>query len=322
MTGIGGWDGSAQSGIATFLKTPVIQDVTASELKTKGIKAAVFGIPFDGASFGRPGASMGPRAMRDASSNYGRYNRDYDVNFVRKLNLHDCGDSFIAVGDAKTTLENGAKVGSEIIKAGAIPVILGGEHSVTAAGTMAMDLALKGKYGFISFDTHLDCSPEIFGSRWNHGTHVARTLELNTFPGKNMVLFGMHGNNNDKRAYQFAEDNGITVFTMRNVWEMGLEKAINKSFEIITRDTDGFYLTIDIDVMEASQAPGTDSPTPFGLTTREMITTILPKFGLSNKLRAFDVNEVLPIYDPAGVTATTAVTFIIELLAAQATLIK
>ncbi|HUV53397.1 MAG TPA: agmatinase family protein [Dehalococcoidia bacterium] len=321
MTGIGTWGGLAQAGIATFLGAPVLQSVEENELRTRNIKAAVFGIPFDGGTLGRSGSSYGPRAIRDISCNYGHYHRDYDVNYFKKLNLHDCGDSFIAVGDVKATIENGASVASEILKAGAIPVILGGEHTVTAAGTMGIDKALKGKYGFISFDTHLDCAPDIDGNKWQHGSHVARTLEFKAFAGENMVLMGMRGTVNARASYRFAEENGITVFTMRQIFDIGLKSVVDQAFDIVTRGTDGFYLSIDMDALEASQTPGTDNPTPFGPTTREMITTVLPKFGLSNKLRGLDVNEITPVYDPSGITATTAVAFITELLAAQATLV-
>lgn len=320
MTGIGKWGGVAHAGIATLLGAKVPEKIEEEALKAKNIKAAAFGMPYEGSSLGRSGSSMGPRAIRDMSHNYGRYHAHYDVNYFKKLNLHDCGDSFVVIGDTEATMKNGASIAAEILKAGAIPIIMGGEHTVATAGTMGIDKALKGRYGFISFDTHLDCEPDVDGNRWNHGSHVARTAELKAFSGENMVLIGMRGTVNSVGAYQFAKDNGITVFTMYQIMDLGAKTVAAQALEIATRGTDGFYLSLDMDSLEASQTPGTENPTPFGITTREMITAFLPTFGLSDKLRGFDVNEIAPAYDHSGITATTAVTFIVELLAARASI--
>lgn len=313
------WGGVAHAGIVTFMGAPLLAEVSEKELRARNIKAAIFGIPFDGASYMRPGASLGPRAIRDTSAFF-PYHVDYDVDLLEKLNPHDCGDSFIAVGDAKATVENGASVASEILKAGAIPVILGGEHTITLAGTMAIDRTLQGRYGFIHFDAHTDSANEIDGNKWNNACQVSRTSELEAFPCENMVLIGVRGMLNSREDWQFLKENGITCFSMRQVLDIGLESAVDQALEIATRGTDGFYVTIDMDVLEAAHVPGA-YPTPNGITVREL-WSVLPKLGLNDKLTAFDVAEVNPLYDAGEITASTAAAIVAELLAARASIMR
>jgi len=293
-----------------------LDKVDAEEMRARKVKAAVFGVPFDGATLIRTGSQEGPRAIRNFGG--GAYHSDYDLNFVEKLNLHDCGDSIIAIGDAKKTVENGADVASEILKAGALPVILGGEHTITLAGTIAVDRVLKGKYGFIHFDAHLDAAKvEI---QYFHGSQVARTSELEAFSGENMVLIGRRGSMNPRSDQQYLKEIGATCFPMRQVVKTGLESVVDQALAIATRETEGFYLSIDMDVFEASHVPGAEAFTPFGITVREM-WPVLEKLGKNDKLVAFDVVEVAPSYDPSHLTAMTAGAIIQELLAARATIV-
>lgn len=312
------WGGRTRR-VGTFLMAPLLENVDEKKLRAKNVKAAVLGIPFDGASYARTGSMYGPQAIRNAATVW-HYHPDYDVNFFEKLNLHDCGDlnTWITLGDAKLTVENGASVVSEILKAGAIPVILGGEHTVTAVGTMAIDKTLKGKYGFIHFDAHLDADNELI--EWYHASQVARTSEFEAFPSENMVLIGNRGTFNSKSEYQFLKENNSTLFSMRQILNIGIESVVDQALEIATRGTNGFYLTIDMDVLEAAYVPGAEAFTPFGITVREL-WSVLPKLGLSDKLVAFDVVEVVPQYDPSGLTAMTAAAIIAELLAARATIV-
>jgi len=314
-----GYGGMTAAGISTFLGAPVLENVEEKELRSRNIKAAVFGVPFDGATLSRTGSSMGPRGIRNASAYFGHYHVDYDVNIFRKLNLHDCGDSFIALGDAKETMENGGSFAAEILKAGAMPVILGGEHTVTLAGTLGVDKALKGNYGFIHFDAHLDAQPATPGAlQWFHGSQVSQTAGLGAFDTKNMVLIGMRGTVNPQSHWEFCKEKGITVFTMRQVLDIGLEKVVDRALEIATKGTDGYYLSIDMDVLDPAFVPGAEAFTPFGLTLREL-WLVLPKLGANDKLKAFDVVEVVPRYDPSELTALTAAGIVVELLAAKAT---
>lgn len=314
-----GWNSVLHAGIATFMGAPLLEKVEEAELRKRNIKAGVIGIPFDSTTITRTGSTMGPRAIRDASCNFLSYHADYEIDIFEKLNLHDCGDSAVLPGNGKVTVENGARVVSEILKAGAIPIIMGGEHLVTVAGTMAVDRTLKGKYGFIMFDCHFDTAMDVGGEKWSHCCPVARTVEFDAFPAENVVIIGPRGAMNPKEELEFIKKNNIAYFTMHQILDIGIEKVVNQALEIATRGTQGFYLSIDMDSLEGAYTPGTCAPTPFGITARELIS-VLPKFGLNDKLIAFDVVEIAPQYDPSGVTAMTATYFIVELLATKATL--
>lgn len=316
-----GWDSVLHAGIATFMGAPLLEKVEEAEVRKRNIKAGVIGIPFDSTTITRTGSTMGPRAIRDASCNFLSYHADYEVDVFEKLNLHDCGDSAVLPGNAEVTIKNGAHTAGELLKAGAMPIIVGGEHSVTAAGTMAIDRALKGKYGYIVFDCHFDTALDIGGEKWSHCCPAARTMEFDAFPAENMVIIGTRGAMNPKEELEFVRKHNITYFTMHQVLDIGLDKVVDQAMDIATKGTDGFYLSIDMDSLEAAYIPGTCAPTPFGITSRELIS-VLPKFGLSDKLRAFDVVEIAPQYDPSGVTAMTATYFIVELLATKATTVR
>jgi len=312
-----GWDSVIHAGIATFMGAPRLDQVTEEEIRQRGIKAGVLGIPFDSTTITRSGSMMGPRAVRDASCNFLSYHADYDIDIFEKLNLHDCGDSAVIPGNGRITIENGATTAGEILKAGAIPILIGGEHLITVAGTMAIDRTLKGKYGMIFFDCHFDTAMDVGGEKWSHCCPVTRTVEFSAFPPENVVILGPRGALNPKNELEFVKKNNINYFTMRQMLDIGIEKVADRALEIATNGTDGFYLSIDMDSLEAAYTPGTTAPTPFGITAREMIQ-ILPIFGSNDRLRAFDVAEIAPAYDPYGVTAITAGAFIVELLAARA----
>ena len=317
------WDGITDAGIPTFMKTPLIEmgspsieEEKIAELREKGVKAAVFGLPFDGTTTSRVGSSLGPRAVRHASCYFGPYYHDYGVYFAEKLNLCDCGDSYIEVGDVNRTMQYGADFAASILKAGAMPIIIGGEHTVSLAGAMAIDRVLQGKYGLIHLDCHLDADPDTNRLVY-HGSQVAAISRLESFAAENMVLIGMRGTVNDKEYWDFVENEGMTCFGMRQILELGLNNVINQALEIATRETEGFYLSIDMDVLESAYVPGAEAFTPFGLTVREL-WSVLPKLGSNEKLKGFDVVEVSPHYDQSELTAMTAAGIIVELLAARA----
>lgn len=314
-----GWDSVLHAGVATFLGAPLLEKVTQDELMEKKIKVGIFGIPFDGTTITRPGSTLGPRAVRNASCNFLSYHADFDVDIFEKLNAHDCGDSLVVPGNAKLTIENGAKLAEQILKAGAIPVIIGGEHLVTVSATKAIDNILEGKYGFIMFDCHFDTAMEVGGEKFNHCCPVTRTLELNAFSSSNVVIIGPRGAMNPKEEYQFIKKNNIVCYTMRDVLKKGIETITDHAIEIATKGTNGFYLSIDMDVLEAAYTPGTCAPTPFGLTARELIS-ILPKLGTHSKLVGFDIVEIAPQYDPSGITAITATYILVDILAAKASI--
>ncbi len=318
---IGGvrYNGHMQAGIYSFLKTPIMENPTEEKLREAGVKAAIMGIPFDGGTMSRVGQSNGPRSIRESSQCFSPMHVDYNINFAEKLRLHDCSDSYICVGDAKKTLGYGKDVAAEILKAGALPVILGGEHTVSYAGTWAMDKVLTGKFGYIHLDAHIDADENFTDSEFNQGVQVARISELESFPTENMVLLGLRGSTNLDYHFDWCKNKGITTLTMNQVLQTGIERAFEQAIEIATRGTDGFYLSIDLDFLDPAYAPGVCDPVPCGLTTREF-WSVIPKLAANEKLKAFDVVELVPYFDQSKLTAVTAVAIIVEMLAARASI--
>jgi agmatinase len=213
-------------------------------------------------------------------------------------------------------MQYGADFAASILQAGAMPIIIGGEHTVSLAGAMGIDRILQGKYGLIHLDCHLDADPDPDRLVY-HGSQVAAISRLESFAAENMVLIGMRGTVNDKEYWDFVESAGMTCFGMRQILELGLNNVVNQALEIATRETEGFYLSIDMDVLESAYVPGAEAFTPFGLTVREL-WSVLPKLGSNEKLKGFDVVEVSPHYDQSELTAMTAAGIIVELLAARA----
>ena len=150
------------AGIATFLQAPPVEP-DREALAEAGATVAVLGLPYDSTTVTRPGASHGPRAIRDASSHFsfgGGYHLDYDVTISDHLTLADCGDVDGAPGRAEETCARTERALDEIYAAGCFPVLLGGDHGTTIPGARAAARHVEGQMGFVMFDTHLDTAPQ------------------------------------------------------------------------------------------------------------------------------------------------------------------
>lgn len=303
-------------GPATFMNRPVIP-CDAEELKKKKVKAAVLGYPYDSTTVGRPGATLGPRRIRDLSNLYLPYNMGYDVNIVEKYNLVDVGDVCVKIGHTFETLQRGKAAVLEILKAGAMPVMIGGEHSITIAPALAFEeFTPKANYGFINFDSHLDTAADVDGDPYTHSSPVARVTETKVFNPKNSVVIGACAATNPLPEVEYCKKNGISYFTMNDVYRDGILEVTKKAMKIASEGTDGVYITFDMDSLEACHTPGTGAPTSGGLTTREVLMAI-DLLGKIN-LIGFDVCEVAPPYDHSDISAITAGAFVDHMLASRA----
>lgn len=309
-----GWASVLNAGIATFLGAPYVEP-NRKVLQEAGAKAAVIGMPFDSTTIARSGAMMGPRAVRDASSHLLSYHGEYDVDLFETLGLVDCGDVPVVPANAQVTMDRCAGLVGEILMAGAIPAVIGGDHSITIGGTWGVDRHRQGRYGYIMFDTHLDTAVEIGGERLNHCCPVPRAMELDSFDPANCVIIGPHGAMNPRAEYDYVREHGIKVFTVKDVMRMGPEQVAGEALAIAARGTDGFYLSVDMDCLDSSCAPGTCVPTMGGLTNRELLM-MLDRIG-RGPLVAMDVVEIAPQYD-TGITALGACQVLVDTLAAYA----
>lgn len=310
------WSSVLHGGPATFMNRPIMKP-DRNLIKQNKIKAALLGVPFDGTTITRTGSTMGPRKFRDCSSIYIPFHFDYDVDIVETYNIHDCGDVNVKIGNAFETVERGKRDVLEILEGGAIPVVIGGEHLVTVSATRAIEeFKPDGNYGFIIFDAHLDTALDIDGDKWNHCCPVPRTMELDCFNPKNAAIIGPHGAMNPKAEHDYVKENNISLFTMRDIYKKGIKEVVQEAIKIASDGTDGVYVTIDMDSLDASQTPGTCAPTPGGITAREMIEAI----DLMGELNivGFDVVEIAPPYDHADISAITAARFVVDMLGSLA----
>jgi agmatinase len=306
------------AGIATFLKAEPVEP-ERSALERAKATVGILGLPYDSTTVTRPGASHGPRAIRDASSHYsfgGGYHGDYDVTLSDHLTLVDCGDVDGAPGRAEETYARAERTLGEIYAAGCFPVLLGGDHGTTIPGARALSRELDGPMGFVMFDTHLDTAPEIDGEPLSHCCPAHRVLDLPNVEGRNMAIVGAHGAANPKLEKDVADEHGITVFTVRDIDDLGIDEVARRALEVATSGTDGVYLSVDIDVLDGAYAWGTCGPEIGGMTGRELVRAL--EIVASGPIAAVDCVEVAPMLDPSGHTARVGARVVIDVLAARA----
>jgi agmatinase len=310
--------GVLHAGIATFLAAPHVPPLRA-ELQTAEATVAVLGLPYDSTTVTRPGASHGPRAIRDASSHFAfgqTYHSDYDITISEHLRIVDCGDVDGAPGRAAETFQRTERALDEIYAAGCFPVLLGGDHATTIPGARALARHLDGPMGFLMFDTHLDTAPEIDGEPLSHCSPVHRVLDLPAVDGRNVVIIGAHGAANPRLELDVAEEHGVSVFTVRDVERMGIEEVARRGIAAAADGTAAVYLSVDIDVLDGAYAWGTCGPEIGGLTGRELVRAL--EIVAAGPIAAVDCVEVAPVYDPSGNTARIGARVVIDVLALRA----
>jgi guanidinobutyrase len=293
------WTSLLHAGLAgSFMRFP---HVSAEEgaIRAAGARAAVYGIPFDATNISRTGSNYGPRGIRDVSCQFLSYNAMYDFDVVDVLAPVDCGDCNVVPGDPARTFERAQADVEEILRAGALPVVLGGEHSVTIPAVRAVR-AVHENPGLILVDTHLDTAPDVGGELLSHCCPITRAVDAGFDPRK-IVLVGISGWMNPRTELAYCREHGITVIWLEEIWERGAAWAAAKANEVARDGTDGVYLTFDVDSLDAAHAPGTCCPTPGGLTSREAIELVraIARPGLIG----VDVVEVAPSLDATPATA-------------------
>lgn len=297
------WSSILHAGLdGTFMRFPHVEP-RAESLREAGAKAAIYGIPFDATSISRTGANYGPRGMREVSAMFLTYNATLDFDLQEALAPVDCGDCDLALANPTVTFERAKADLLEIMRAGALPVTLGGDHSVTIPAAWAVREHVANP-GLVLIDTHLDTAPDVGGEKLNHCCPITRAVDAG-FDPERMVLIGMSGWMNPKTEIAYCRERGIEVIWLEQIWERGTAWAVERAQEIARAGSDGVYLTFDVDSLDASHAGGTCCPTPGGLTSREAIELVR---GVSRGgLLGVDVVEVAPSLEPMASSATSLI---------------
>jgi guanidinobutyrase len=308
------WTSLLHAGLAgSFLKLPHVAP-QADGLREHGARAAIYGIPWDSTSISRTGANYGPRGIREISGQFLTYNATWDFDLVEALNPVDCGDCDVVLANAEKTFERAEADIAQILAAGAVPATLGGDHSVTIPAVRAVAKHAAAP-GLVLIDTHLDTAEHVGGETLNHCCPITRAVDAG-FDPKKTALLAISGWMNPRTELRYCRDHGITVIWLEDIWEIGVAETVERALEVAGSGTDGVYLSVDVDSLDAAYAPGTCVPTPGGLTSRELLELVR---GVARRgLVGVDVVETAPSLDSSSATAAIAGRVVMDALAAHA----
>ena len=287
------------SGIPTFLKLPYC--MTPEDLSAGGIEVAIGGIPWDGTLSSRVGTSMGPRGIRTADHQwtvgYEKYHLHVGVDFHQHLKMADYGDVQLAHGAIEQNFHNMRNFVGEILGAGAVPIILGGDHAITwpNVGALAEHYG-HGKIGVIHFDAHVDTSPLLPGQYASHGSQFYQLIEEGSIKGENFVQVGLRGYWPGPDVLEYIEEKGVRSHYMAEIEKYGFDTVLDRAINEAIDGADYVFLSVDVDVVDPSAAPGTGSPEPGGLTAHQILTATR-RIAHEVGIHGMDVTEVSPPLD-------------------------
>jgi len=281
----------------------------------------IVGAPIDSGTSHRSGAKFGPQAIRggDYLPHDGeRPHLALRIDALKEMKVVDAGDLMMPGGDLVASLETLAIATEKISRAGAIPVILGGDHSIASADVagIARHHGL-GKISMIHFDAHADTGEDQFGALVGHGTPMRRLIDTGTVRGDRFLQLGLRGYWPDSKTLDWMRDQGMRSYEMTEIHNRGLNTVLDESFAILTDGCDGVFLSVDIDVVDPGMAPGTGTPEPGGMTSRELLEAVR-RICLELPVVGIDIVEVAPAFDSADITAILANRVVLEALSAIA----
>ena len=287
----------------------------------KEADVVIVGAPIDSGTSHRSGAKFGPQAIRmgDYLPHDGqRPHLALRVDGLKDLKVLDAGDLLMPPGNLEESLRILRQATENISRAGAIAVILGGDHSIASADVAGIaDHRGFGKVSMIHFDAHADTGDLQFGALVGHGTPMRRLIDSGAVRGDRFLQLGLRGYWPGDETLSWMRDQGMRSYEMTEIHHRGMKAVLDESFSTLTKDCDGVFLSIDIDVVDPGMAPGTGTPEPGGMTSRELLEAVrricfeLPIVGI-------DVVEVAPPFDSADITAILANRVVLEALSAIA----
>jgi agmatinase len=251
------------AGLLSFGGAPYTED--AAELAEADV--AIVGAPTDDLVSDRPGARFGPRAIRAASCPPGPH-LEAGVDAFAALRVLDYGDAPVLPADPAATHAAIERTVGEVLDAGAIPIVLGGDHGVAEPDIRAC-AARHGPLGLVHFDTHADTGSEVFGVEVSHGTPMRRLVEQGHIDPRRYVQVGLRGYWPGPEEFAWQAERGIVSLFMHELRELGVAALVERAAEVVG---DGpAYLSVDVDVLDPAFAPGTGTPEPGGMTSAELL---------------------------------------------------
>jgi agmatinase len=275
-----------------------------------GFDVAIVGAPTDDLVSDRPGTRFGPRAIRSASCPPGPH-LEAKIDAFAELRIVDYGDAPVLPADPARTHAAIEDTVGEVLDAGLIPIVLGGDHSI-AEPDMRACAKRHGAVGLVHFDTHTDTGTEVFGVEVSHGTPMYRLVRDGHVDPKRYVQIGLRGYWPGEKEFGWQAEQGITAFFMHDVRDRGIDAIVEQT--VATVGDGPVFLSVDVDVLDPAFAPGTGTPEPGGMTSVELLKAVRH---LAERLELVgaDVVEVIPTaVGSADITALVADRIVREIL--------
>ncbi|WP_413378759.1 agmatinase family protein [Alkalihalobacillus sp. 1P02AB] len=282
--------------------------------KWSAYDAVILGVPLSRSSISASSASENPEAFRRAWKSFTTYNLDEDLD-LSTLNIVDLGDVREHVTDISVCHENvrEAMKAIQTHHSQALPIIVGGDHSITAMLVKGYkDVHRNERIGILQFDTHFDLrDTKELGPA--NGTPIRQLIESQTVQGKDVYNIGLHGFFNARSLKQYADEVGLQYFTMKQTRKVGIEKIVQQALDELNEKVDKIYVTVDMDVLDISVAPGAPVSTPGGMYIHELLEAVQIA-GQHQKVCAMDIVCLDPQKDIAGATVKTGVHVMLSFL--------
>ncbi len=300
---------------ATFVGVP------AADLGDPGsfvsAAAIIVGAPFDGGTSHRPGARFGPQAIRltDYLPHDGRRpHLALGVDPLAELGVVDVGDVVMLPGETEESLAKLEAAVFTVADAGPIPVVLGGDHTIALPDVTGVARAVGwGRVSVIHFDAHADTGNTQYGSLYGHGTPMRRLIESGAARGDRFLQIGLRGYWPDPETLAWMASQRMRSFEMAEVVARGLDDVLGEAMRIAVDECDGVFLSVDVDVVDPGSAPGTGTPEPGGLSSRQLLDAVR-RITMEVPVVGMDVVEVSPPYDSAEMTAYLGNRVVLEAL--------
>lgn len=279
----------------------------------------IVGAPFDWGTTYRPGARFGPAAIR--SADYGamdgfRPHLLTGIDPFQTLGVVDVGDVLVKPGDLDISIKRIADVVAGIAAAGKVPIILGGDHTITWPDALGVaQVHGFGEIALIHFDAHADTGFAQGGGLLGHGTPMRRLIESGAVPGHRFVQIGLRGYWPEPEVVEWMNEQKMRYFMMNEIVDRGLDAVVDEAAEYsLAGGAKGVFISVDIDVVDPGLAPGTGTPEPGGLTSRQILDTVR-RLSRDLVVLGADVVELAPAYDgPGEQTAYLANRIVLEVL--------
>jgi len=283
--------------------------------------AVILGAPFDGGTSHRPGTRFGPQAIRftDYLAHDGmRPHLALGVDPLTELPVVDAGDVQMLPGEIEQALRRLEQAVTTIAQAGPIPVVLGGDHTITFPDATGVARRVGwGRVALVHFDAHADTADTQYGSLYGHGTPMRRLIESGAVRGDRFFQIGLRGYWPPGDVLDWMAGQSMRSYEMTEVVERGLNTCLDEVFELAMDGCDAVFLSVDIDVVDPGSAPGTGTPEPGGLSARALLDAVR-RIASELPVGGVDVVEVSPPYDHAEITAYLANRVVLEALSAIA----